>query len=87
MQHTYEAILNGNQVNWTGNAPEQKHPLRVQITVLEETPDDHTRGETMAQALTLLAQKGTFSAVEDPVAWQRQSRQDRSLPGRTARAS
>jgi hypothetical protein len=36
----------------------------------------------MADALSKLADVGAFSGVDDPSEWQREIRQDRSLPGR-----
>ena len=82
MPRTYEAILKGNRVNWTGDAPEGKKPVRVHITLVEE--EDAARGEKMAAALAKLAQANAFSAIANPAAWQREIRQDRPLPGRSS---
>ena len=40
-----------------------------------------TQEEALA-ALRKLRELGTFKTISDPVAWQREIRQDRSLPGR-----
>ncbi len=36
----------------------------------------------MAAALAELARRGTFAAITDPVAWQRELRSERALPDR-----
>ena len=82
MARTYEAILHGDHIDWTGEAPHTEKPLRVRVTVIEETSAVSNRGKRMADALAKLAQIGAFSGIKDPVAWQRQIRQDRPLPGR-----
>jgi len=41
-----------------------------------------TRREILKKAFEQLASSGTFADIDDPVAWQREIRQDRSLPGR-----
>ena len=46
-----------------------------------DAPDERARpGEGMAEALRALADLGTFSEIEDPVAWQREQRTDRPDP-------
>ncbi len=46
-----------------------------------ETADRPTR-ETALAALRQLRKLGTFQKITDPVAWQREIRKDRPLPGR-----
>jgi hypothetical protein len=46
-----------------------------------ETTDRPTREAAMA-ALRQLRTLGTFKKITDPVAWQREIRKDRPLPGR-----
>ena len=83
MLRTYEGILEGDRIRWVeDDVPATDRPLRVHITVLEETTDREQRGQKMADALAELAGFGAFSGVEDPVAWQRETRRDRTLPGR-----
>jgi hypothetical protein len=36
----------------------------------------------MAEALAALASRGTFAAITDPAAWQREVRHERTLPAR-----
>ena len=83
---TYRAILHGDRLEWLEEAPEPQTdaPLRVQVTVLEPEPpaEGHARGHAMAAILEKLAERRTFSAITDPVRWQRELRQDRVLPGR-----
>ena len=83
MLRTYEGILKGNRVQWAGEEPpDSDRPLRVHITVLEKETPQEKRGEQMADALSKLAESSAFSGIEDPSTWQRELRQDRSLPGR-----
>ena len=57
--------------------------LSVLITILSErgqVPDTtERRGERMAQCLEKVAQTGGITGIADPVAWQRELRQDRQL--------
>lgn len=49
-----------------------------------KTPPISTRErrERLAKALAQAAELNPFAEMTDPVAWQREQRQDRSLPGR-----
>ncbi|MDB5322352.1 MAG: hypothetical protein JWN40_3983 [Phycisphaerales bacterium] len=84
MSHTYKAILNGNRVQWLGDAPDTNGGVPVQITVLEQpqSVDEAARRQQVRDALDALVARGTFSEIADPVAWQREIRKDRPLPGR-----
>jgi hypothetical protein len=83
---TYRALLHGDHLEWLEEAPESQTdaPLRVYVTVLEQVPstEAQARGHAMAAILEKLAERHTFSAITDPVRWQRELRQDRVLPGR-----
>jgi hypothetical protein len=83
---TYRALLRGDRLEWLGEAPESQTdaPLCVHVTIVEPEPvrEEHTRGPAMAALLEKLAERGAFSAVTDPVSWQRELRQERALPGR-----
>ena len=83
---TYTALLRGDRLEWLGEAPEPQTeaPLRVHVTVVEQEPptEAHARGHAMAALLEQLAERRTFSAITDPVRWQRELRQERVLPGR-----
>jgi hypothetical protein len=84
MSRTYKAILHGDHVEWLDERPEQPQPVTVHITPLEDTPPEpaRERGRIMAEALAALASRGTFAAITDPVAWQRELRHERTLPAR-----
>ena len=75
---TYRALLHGDRLEWLEDAPESQTdaPLRVHVTVLEQEPSAgvHTRGHAMAAILEKLAERHTFSAITDPVRWQRELR-------------
>jgi hypothetical protein len=87
--HThYRAILRGDRLEWLGEAPESRPdaPLSVQVTIVDPEPvseeQERSRGLAMAALLEKLANRGTFSAITDPVEWQRELRRERALPGR-----
>jgi hypothetical protein len=84
MLHTYKAILHGDHVEWLEKPPAKPHPMQVYITFLEETASEPVpdRGQAMAEALAVLANRGTFATISDPVAWQRETRSERTLPNR-----
>lgn len=82
MLRTYEGVLKGDRVEWTGEAPLRDRALRVHITVLDEDADREERGKRMKEALAALAEEGAFSEISDPVEWQRELRQERTLPNR-----
>ncbi len=79
MSRTYKAILHDDRVEWLDRPPDSSHPLQVQITLVEELRPDPSRGRTMAESLALLASRGAFSAITDPVTWQREEQRDRDL--------
>jgi hypothetical protein len=82
---TYRAILKGNRIEWTDPEPTDLSPAQpVEVTILEtsDSTDATTRGRRMAQALERLAAANALSEITDPVAWQREIREDRPLPDR-----
>ena len=84
MKRAYKAILHGDRVEWLDGAPDEEGPLPVEITVTGEiSPDgDDELLKPVSQYFQALADMGTFADIEDPVAWQREIRKDRPLPGR-----
>lgn len=84
MLMTYEAILQGNKLKWKGTAPMQvtsQKEIRVYVTLLDaipDTPENEERGQKMVAALSALAALGNHS-IPDPLAWQKEIRQDRPL--------
>jgi hypothetical protein len=83
MFRTYEAVIKGNLIEWQGEIPPLKEETRVQVTI-EEPPliSKEERKRALLAALDGLAASGAFSEIKDPVAWQREIRKDRPLPGR-----
>lgn len=55
---------------------------QVRATSADEITTEIDRRAAMRQALTAIAQAGTFAAVDDACAWQRELRVDRAQPGR-----
>jgi len=81
MLRTYKAVLRGNRVEWIDTPPAPTRPTPVHITLLDESAEP-ARGQEMARVLEALAQGGGLSGIPDPVSWQREQRQERTLPGR-----
>jgi hypothetical protein len=77
---TYRAILQGAQITWLDTPPDLPPGTEVYIAVAQPT-SKASRGQAMAAALEKLAQLNPFDNV-DPVAWQRETRQENPLPGR-----
>jgi hypothetical protein len=87
MSQSYQAVLNGNHLEWIGEAPEPHGPTRVEITLLKPEPPEsqearRARRKVAVDALAELAAAGGIASIPDPAAWQREIRQDRPLPGR-----
>ena len=84
MKRAYKAILRGDRVEWLNGAPDEQGPLLVEITVTKELDPDEEAilSKPVSQLFQELADMGAFSEIEDPVAWQREIRKDRPLPGR-----
>jgi len=88
MLNTYKATSRGDHLEWRGEAPEHLAPeqgVAVYVTILDDSTDrtqEGSSGERMVAALEKLAASGAFQDVTDPVAWQREIRRDRPLPGR-----
>ena len=95
MTRTYSALLRGDRLEWTGEVPEAPatdEGVRVTVTMLGESSStaqapanggsDPVKWAEAVAALKRLAARGTFAHITDPVAWQREIRKDRPLPGR-----
>lgn len=61
-------------------APE--HEEEDEISRLLKHPLQSTDGQRLSEALEQAAALNPFREIDDPVAWQREQRQDRPLPGR-----
>lgn len=92
-KYTYKAVIrhdpvdHNDYVEWVSGKPRTNAPLEVEITTWEDKSDlnqynANSNMDKAVPALEKLAELGTFSEIEDPVAWQREIRKDRPLPGR-----
>ena len=62
--------------------PAEMRSSKVKVTAtLESVGNRPTRMDAL-KALERLSRLGTFQDIKDPVAWQREIRKDRPLPGR-----
>ena len=86
MLATYQAVLKGDRLEWTEAIPsllQEGEGVPVIVTILPATPEVAAkRGREMAAALEDMAAQGGIESIPDPVAWQREIRQDPPLPGR-----
>jgi hypothetical protein len=65
--------------------PVELRKSKVRVTATVQDIRDETERPTQEDALNALRKLrefGTFKGISDPVAWQREIRKDRSLPGR-----
>jgi hypothetical protein len=87
MLQTYSAILKNNQLHWTEEEPvtsAEGHALSVLVTIVDETiqPTTEHHRQKIVQVLNRLAARNSLAEINDPVAWQKDLREDRTLPGR-----
>jgi hypothetical protein len=82
------ALLEQIEKQLTQLPPEKQNEVLDFILFLQQrlqsvpTTTEAERGQRIKAAFHTLAKLNTFGDIEDPVAWQKQIRQDRSLPGR-----
>lgn len=93
MSRTFSAVLRGNQLEWVGSAPSSTEPMEVTVilapqaaeaekppTVPVMTPEARKQA---GEILRRIAERGKFAPeITDVVAWQREVRRDRPMPGR-----
>lgn len=88
MLPTYQGILHGDRIEWSGDAPHNLSPdrvVKVHVTLVEKSASALTpteQGRRMAAALEKIAQSSALADIPDPEAWQREVRTDRPLPDR-----
>ena len=84
MKRAYKAMLHGDRVEGLDGDPEADGPVEVEITVAAGSIDAPSEEEIepVSHLFQALADMGAFADIEDPVAWQREIRKDRPLPGR-----
>jgi len=82
MTRTYHAILKAGHVVWIGEGLDDENPVKVTIEVAETPPlPPGGNGAEVARRMEEFAKIGGHPAIADPVAWQREQRDDRQLPG------
>ncbi len=86
---TYRAVLKGDHLEWRDEVPPEismERAIPVDVTISRDERFSATRaadaGPRMAAALEKLVASRGGASIEDPVAWQREVRRDRPLPGR-----
>ena len=58
--------------------------LQLHLPKLPEPTTEAKRGKKIKELLVQLGTMKAFSEITDPAAWQRNTRKDRTLPGRAA---
>ena len=86
-KHEYfecRTLLHKSKVEWLEEAPAIDGPVPTYIVVLNELDVNHpdNNGAMTVAMFEILADKGAFDEIEDPVAWQREIRKDRPMPFR-----
>lgn len=76
MLDTYRAVLIGDKVSWLDTPPQLPSPVEVRISLLTRTAKAD-RGAAMAAALRKIAQVRGLVELDDPIRWQRDTREDR----------
>ena len=88
MLNSYKARVDGEHIDWIGKRPTgvtRGRTVTVEVSIMDEilTPIARKRqGKKLADILENLAILNPFADVADPVAWERELRADRKLPGR-----
>ena len=86
MLQTYEAIYEHGKVRWV-DAPPAMNEARLLVPVLSgaitnSAESEAEQGSNLADALKAAVLLNPYRDVADPVAWEREVRSDRILPGR-----
>lgn len=85
MLKTFNAILKNDSIQWLDETPpiELDNSIKVHVTLLEEITihQSQSNGQKMAEALRKIASNNNLSQI-NPQEWQKEIRQDRSLPHR-----
>jgi len=85
MLSSYKAVLNNNHLEWFEQIPTQlkSRTVTVYVTILDELPIEKPEltGQKAIDILQKIADNGG-PGIDDPVAWQREIRQDNPLLGR-----
>ncbi len=85
MLEKYRATIHGDTISWDGDVPAEVAKdgvMEVYVTRVGETNNTVPNGQRAMAALERIAEKGGIQSIVDPVAWQREIRKDRPLPGR-----
>lgn len=88
MLNTYKAKLKGDHIEWTESPPPALNggTTDVLVTIMSSGQPAHDDKAEMrrrrVEALERIAERGGIKSMPDPVAWQREMREDRPLPGR-----
>lgn len=77
--NAYPAILHGDRLDWLADAPPEGDGARVEVVVTNALPVGITGREALA-LLDRLGPTGAFADIADPVAWEREQREERPLP-------
>lgn len=82
----YKATIHNESIEWEGEIPtdvKNGNRVKVEITLTQKpVTQSKANGRRAVAALKAIADRGGIKSIPDPVAWQREIRKDRPLPGR-----
>lgn len=80
-----EIVISGNRESALDLVKKLSEELGLHVRELspeEEEANQKKRSERLYQLMEEMAKSNAFESIKDPVAWQREIRKDRPLPGR-----
>lgn len=77
---TCRAILHRDRIEWLDAPPREIENTSVEVVFPE--PPAKTQGQLVAEAAERASQLDPYRDIHDPVAWQREIREDVMQPGR-----
>ena len=80
-----EITISGKDKNLLKQVEKLARRLGLNISKKEEVismEDQKVKSEKLSMVMEEMATSGAFSSIKDPVAWQRENRKDKPLPGR-----
>lgn len=80
-----EITISGKDKNLLKQVEKLARRLGLNISKKEEVismEDQKVKSEELSMVMEEMATSGAFSSIKDPVAWQRENRKDKPLPGR-----
>lgn len=78
---TCRAILHRDRIEWLDAPPGKIENTTVEVVFPESAPEPVHQGRAIAELLEKITVLDPYRDIEDPVAWQREIREDVKQPG------